>query len=46
MKIAFVAGFGPIVKDTDASRAFSGEGLGSASRSRLPATGPTTTLRG
>ena len=28
MKVAFVAGFGPIVKDTDASRAFWGEGLG------------------
>jgi catechol 2,3-dioxygenase-like lactoylglutathione lyase family enzyme len=30
MKIAFVAGFGPIVRDTDASRAFWGEGLGIA----------------
>jgi len=28
VKPAFVAGFGPIVKDTDASRAFWGEGLG------------------
>ena len=28
MKPAFVAGFGPIVPDTDASRAFWGEGLG------------------
>ena len=28
MKPAFVAGFGPIVRDTDASRAFWGEGLG------------------
>jgi catechol 2,3-dioxygenase-like lactoylglutathione lyase family enzyme len=28
MKIAFVAGFGPIVKDTDGSRAFWGDGLG------------------
>jgi catechol 2,3-dioxygenase-like lactoylglutathione lyase family enzyme len=28
MKPAFVAGFGPIVKDTDASRAFWGEGMG------------------
>jgi catechol 2,3-dioxygenase-like lactoylglutathione lyase family enzyme len=30
MKVAFVAGFGPIVRDTDASRAFWGEGLGIA----------------
>jgi hypothetical protein len=28
MKVAFVAGFGPIVKATDASRAFWGDGLG------------------
>jgi hypothetical protein len=28
MKVAFVAGFGPIVKETDASRSFWGEGLG------------------
>jgi len=28
VKIAFVAGFGPIVRDTDASRAFWGDGLG------------------
>ena len=28
MKVAFVAGFGPIVQDTDASRAFWGDGLG------------------
>ncbi len=28
MKPAFVAGFGPIVKDAEASRAFWGEGLG------------------
>jgi catechol 2,3-dioxygenase-like lactoylglutathione lyase family enzyme len=28
MKPAFVAGFGPVVRDTDASRAFWGEGLG------------------
>ncbi|HET7520956.1 MAG TPA: glyoxalase [Candidatus Limnocylindria bacterium] len=28
MKISFVAGFGPIVRDTDASRAFWGAGLG------------------
>jgi len=28
MKPAFVAGFGPIVRDTDASRTFWGEGLG------------------
>jgi catechol 2,3-dioxygenase-like lactoylglutathione lyase family enzyme len=28
MKIAFVAGFGPIVADVNASRAFWGEGLG------------------
>jgi catechol 2,3-dioxygenase-like lactoylglutathione lyase family enzyme len=28
MKISFVAGFGPIVRDTDASRAFWGSGLG------------------
>ena len=27
MKISFVAGFGPIVRDTDASRAFWGAGL-------------------
>jgi catechol 2,3-dioxygenase-like lactoylglutathione lyase family enzyme len=30
MKVAFVAGCGPIVRDTDASRAFWGEGLGIA----------------
>jgi catechol 2,3-dioxygenase-like lactoylglutathione lyase family enzyme len=30
MKPAFVAGFGPIVRDTDASRAFWGDGLGIA----------------
>ena len=30
MKIAFVAGFGPIVRDVAASRAFYGEGLGIA----------------
>ena len=28
MKISFVAGFGPIVRDTDASRRFWGDGLG------------------
>jgi catechol 2,3-dioxygenase-like lactoylglutathione lyase family enzyme len=28
VKVAFVAGFGPIVRDTDASRAFWGDGLG------------------
>jgi catechol 2,3-dioxygenase-like lactoylglutathione lyase family enzyme len=28
MKVAFVAGFGPIVRDTDAGRAFWGDGLG------------------
>lgn len=28
MKIEFIAGFGPIVRDTDASRAFWGDGLG------------------
>jgi catechol 2,3-dioxygenase-like lactoylglutathione lyase family enzyme len=28
VKISFVAGFGPIVRDTDASRAFWGSGLG------------------
>jgi len=28
MKVAFVAGFGPIVRNTDASRAFWGDGLG------------------
>jgi catechol 2,3-dioxygenase-like lactoylglutathione lyase family enzyme len=28
MKVSFVAGFGPIVRDTDASRAFWGSGLG------------------
>jgi hypothetical protein len=30
MKIAFVAGFGPIVRDVAASRAFCGKGLGIA----------------
>jgi catechol 2,3-dioxygenase-like lactoylglutathione lyase family enzyme len=30
MKLAFVGGFGPIVRDTDASRAFWGDGLGIA----------------
>ena len=28
MKISFVAGFGPIVRDTDQSRSFWGAGLG------------------
>jgi catechol 2,3-dioxygenase-like lactoylglutathione lyase family enzyme len=28
MKVSFVAGFGPIVRDLDASRAFWGDGLG------------------
>lgn len=28
MKVSFVAGFGPIVRDTDGSRAFWGAGLG------------------
>jgi hypothetical protein len=28
MKVSFVAGFGPIVRDLDASRAFWGTGLG------------------
>jgi hypothetical protein len=28
MKVSFVAGFGPIVRDSDASRAFWGSGLG------------------
>jgi catechol 2,3-dioxygenase-like lactoylglutathione lyase family enzyme len=28
MKVSFVAGFGPIVRDVDASRAFWGDGLG------------------
>ena len=28
MKVSFVAGFGPIVRDVDASRAFWGAGLG------------------
>jgi hypothetical protein len=36
MKIAFVAGFGPIVKETDASRAFWGEGLGIALEESSP----------
>ena len=28
MKVGFVAGFGPIMRDTDASRAFWGDGIG------------------
>jgi catechol 2,3-dioxygenase-like lactoylglutathione lyase family enzyme len=36
MKVAFVAGFGPIVRDTDASRAFWGEGLGIALEEASP----------
>jgi catechol 2,3-dioxygenase-like lactoylglutathione lyase family enzyme len=36
MKIAFVAGFGPIVQDTDASRAFWGDGLGVALEEAAP----------
>jgi len=35
MKVAFVAGFGPIVRDLAASRAFYGEGLGIALDSYL-----------
>ena len=36
MKISFVAGFGPIVRDVDASRAFWGEGLGIALEEAAP----------
>jgi catechol 2,3-dioxygenase-like lactoylglutathione lyase family enzyme len=36
MRIAFVAGFGPIVQDTDASRAFWGDGLGVALEEAAP----------
>ena len=36
MKVAFVAGFGPIVRDTDASRAFWGDGLGIALEEASP----------
>jgi hypothetical protein len=36
MKVAFVAGFGPIVRDTDASRAFWGDGLGVALEEASP----------
>lgn len=36
MKISFVAGFGPIVRDVDASRAFWGSGLGIALEEAAP----------
>ena len=36
MKVSFVAGFGPIVRDTDGSRAFWGAGLGIALEEAAP----------
>ena len=36
MKIAFIAGFGPIVPDTDAARRFWGDGLGIALEEAAP----------
>jgi catechol 2,3-dioxygenase-like lactoylglutathione lyase family enzyme len=36
MNVRFVAGFGPIVRDVDASRAFWGSGLGIALREAAP----------
>ena len=36
MKVSFVAGFGPIVRDVDASRAFWGAGLGIALEEAAP----------
>ena len=36
MKVSFVAGFGPIVRDVDASRAFWGGGLGIALEEAAP----------
>jgi catechol 2,3-dioxygenase-like lactoylglutathione lyase family enzyme len=36
MKVSFVAGFGPIVRDVDASRAFWGSGLGIALEEAAP----------
>ena len=36
MKVAFVAGFGPIVPDTDAARRFWGDGLGIALEEAAP----------
>ena len=36
MKVSFVAGFGPIVRDVDASRAFWGAGLGIALAEAAP----------
>jgi catechol 2,3-dioxygenase-like lactoylglutathione lyase family enzyme len=36
VKVAFVAGFGPIVRDTDASRAFWGDALGVALEEASP----------
>lgn len=37
VKVSFVAGFGPIVRDTDASRAFWGDGLGIGLEEAAPA---------
>ena len=45
MKISFVAGFGPIVRDTDASRGFWGAGLGIGLEEAAPGYWTTTTLR-
>lgn len=36
MRVSFIAGFGPIVRDTDASRAFWGDGLGIALQEAAP----------
>jgi hypothetical protein len=46
MKPSFVAGFGPIVRDVDASRAFWGEGLGIELKESAPGYWTTDDLEG
>jgi catechol 2,3-dioxygenase-like lactoylglutathione lyase family enzyme len=46
MKVSFVAGFGPIVRDVDASRAFWGSGLGIELEEAAPSYYATDDLQG
>ena len=46
MKISFVAGFGPVVRDVDASHAFWGSGLGIALEEAAPSYYATDDLEG
>ena len=43
MKVSFVAGFGPIIREADSAQAFWRDGLGIAFEEAAPATSPTTT---